>query len=92
MKPGNLAREAGHAAVLGLGAAAGAVIVGAFAGAVLLSEITERHARRAMGMARAHPERISGSDRAARTPEFRRLAEEIGIDAGEIIDAFRRGL
>ena len=55
----------------------------------------ERHARAVLGMAKFHPERIKGQDRAARRKRWRQWTAELardGVDAGQIIDQYRRGL
>lgn len=55
----------------------------------------ERQARQVLGVPARHPERITGSDRAACSRFFRVLTAELaagGIDAGQILDEFRRGL
>lgn len=54
----------------------------------------ERYARLTLHMPLCHPERIAGSDRAARKEYFRWLTQELadeGIVAGDITDEHRRG-
>lgn len=55
----------------------------------------ERQARRLLGIPARHPERVTGSDKAAQRGHFPQWARELeadGIDAGEIINAYRRGM
>jgi len=56
---------------------------------------TERQARTLLSMPPGHPEWLTGGEKAARTGDFASWGAELeqdGLDAGSIIDSFRRGL
>lgn len=57
-----------------------AAAAGFLAAAVLVRRLRERDSRRLAAMPRRHPERLSGSDRAARRGGFRLLAAELWPD------------
>lgn len=53
---------------------------GLLAAVVMFRRLREHDSRRAAGMPSRHPERLSGSDRAARGEGFRLLAAELWPD------------